>query len=188
MLLISTAAAQNNVININGVDLELPNKYTGGKLVDGEYKLNNTFSIKCIDNKLEKSIGLWATEKDFEENLTIEGHPVKHYCQYNEYVGGNHSHAYFASGDSVYEISWTGKEINTDIEKLIKNTPKSNIDEDTFYTLLDKAIDTYKQEKIDKLNSDVEYNYLETKINSKNYPDASDDTRFKEILLTYYNR
>lgn len=188
MLLISTAAAQNNVININGVDLELPNKYTGGKLVDGEYKLNNTFSIKCIDNKLEKSIGLWATEKDFEENLTIEGHPVKHYCQYNEYVGGNHSHAYFASGDSVYEISWTGKEINTDIEKLIKNTPKSNIDEDTFYTLLDKAIDTYKQEKIDKLNSDGEYNYLETKINSKNYPDASDDTRFKEILLTYYNR
>lgn len=188
LLVISAVGASNNTIEINGVEFEIPSEYQGGDLDNDRYTLENIFSIECIDDKLAKSIGLWAAENDIEEDLTIDGHPVRHYCQYNEYVHANHSHAYFASNDSVYEIAWTGKDIDSNIEKLIKNTPKSNIDEYSFYSTLDESVDIYKLDRIDRLNEDGEYNYLETKLNSEQNQKSPDDTRFREILLTYYNR
>lgn len=65
-----------------------------------------------------------ACEKDYEENLTVSNHPARHYCQYNAH--DNYSHVYFASGNSIYEISWQGNNITLDIEKLIKNAPPSD--------------------------------------------------------------
>lgn len=188
LLLISGVYSQNNSVKINGIDFEIPSKYLGGELDEEEYELEDIFSIKCIDNETSKQIGLWASEKDFEEELNIANHPIRHYYQYNEYVHGNHSHAYFISGESIYEISWVGEDIDSDIENLIKKTPPSNINDDSFYNALDESIEIYKQEKIDKLNKEGEYNYLEAKLNSQNHQDTSDDTRFKEILITYMNR
>ncbi len=44
----------------------------------------------------------------------------------------------------------------------------------------------YKQQKIDKLNKDSDYNYLEAKYNSQLDQQEQGNTRLKEILLTYY--
>ena len=188
LLIMGCAYASNSTMKINGIDFELPEKYQGGELKNNGYQLDNTFSIRCIDDNLIKTIGLWAVEKDFSEDLNIGDHPVRHYCQYNRYVNGNHSHAYFASGESVYEISWIGHEINTDIENIIKTTPKSKIDDDTFYDGLDKSVHIYKDLKKDELNKDSEYNYLEAKYNLQSSQQNPNDNRLKEILLMHYNR
>lgn len=186
LILLSCAYASTSSIEVNGIEFKLPEKYQGGDLDDDKYELDNVFSIRCIDDDVAGKIGLWAVEKDFSEDLNIDNHPVRHYCQYNRYVSGNHSHAYFASGESVYEISWVGSEIDSDIEKLIKNTPSSNIDEESFYKSLDESVKIYKQEKIEKLNREANYNYLEAKYSSQINHQKTDDTRFKEILFTYY--
>lgn len=184
ILLTGFAYAADSTVDINGIEFKIPSKYTGGDLTGGEYKLNNIFSIRCIDDNVSNAIGLWAVEKDFSEDINIGNHPVRHFCQHNRYVNGNHSHAYFTSGKSVYEISWVGDEITPEIEKLIEETPKSEIDDNAFYSALDKSVESYKEIRIDKLNRDGEYNYLEAKYQS-NQQKTPDDARFKEILLTY---
>lgn len=186
LLLLSCVYAGDSTIKINDVEFKIPPKYQNGELSDNSYRLDNNFSIRCIDNNVAKAIGLWAEEQEHSEDLTVNTHPVRHFCQYNKYVKGYHSHAYFSSRDSVYEISWTGKEITSDIEKLINNTPKSNMSNDDFYKMLDESYDTYKEQKIDRLNKDSQYNYLEAKTQS--HQQTSDDSEMNKILLTYYNR
>lgn len=187
LLLISCVWAQTNSnININGVNFEIPSKYQDGEVKNDRYDLEDTFTIQCIDDNIPKHIGLWACEKDYGENLTINKHPVRYYYQYNPYVNDNQSHAYFASNDSIFEIVWKGNTINNDVEKIIKNSPQPKIDEDAFNYVLDKSIEIYKSQRIDQLNKDGEYNYLEGKYNSKMQNANHDDTRLKEILLTYY--
>lgn len=185
ILIMGCAFAGSNV-KVNGVEFELPSKYQGGDVDDNYYRVNNTFAIRCIDDEAPKAIGLWASENEFNEDLDIKNHPVRHFYQFNKYVDGYHSHAYFASGNSLYEISWVGKEIDGNIEKLIKNTPKSEIESEAFYNTLDEATDIYKNQKIDQLNRDSEYNYMESKYSSKLHEQPSrDDTRLNQILLTY---
>lgn len=185
MLFVGFSYANDYAVEINGIEFHIPSEYQGGEIKNDEYELDNIFSIRCVDDNVAQAIGLWAEEHDFEENLNVGNHPVRHYCQYNRYVNGNHSHAYFASGDSIYEISWVGSEIDSEIGNLIKNTPKSKMNDDDFYKTLDESIDIYKEQKIDKLNEEGEYNYLEAKYSSLNQQ-PPDDARFKEILLTYY--
>ena len=186
ILLISCVNAQNNAVEINGIEFKLPEKYLGGELTNDKYEVEDNFSIKCIDGNVENEIGLWACEKDFEENLTIDHHPVRHYCQYNQYLHENQSHAYFTSKNSTYEITWMGEDIDTNIKNIIKNTPKSNINEDTFYNMLDESIDIYKNKRIDMLDNDSEYNYFESKFNTQPHQDTRDDSKLNEILLTFY--
>ena len=188
VLFVGCAYGQNHsTVEINGVEFNIPDKYMGGELKNGKYQLDNIFSIRCIDDDMANAIGLWAEESDLSSNLTIGKHPVRHYCQYNQYVKGNNSHAYFTSGNSAYEISWLGNEIDQDIVNLINNTPDSEISADDFYNALDNSFKIYKQQKIDKLNSDGEYNYLNAKYKSSySKHDVRDDTKFKEILLTYH--
>ena len=52
--------------------------------------------------------------------------------------------------------------------------------------MLDESYDTYKEQKIDRLNKDSQYNYLEAKTQS--HQQTSDDSEMNKILLTYYNR
>ena len=90
------------------------------------------------------------------------------------------------SGNSIYEISWLGNNITPDIEKLIKDTPPSKINEDKFYSILDESIKTYKIIKSQQDEWDAEYNYLEAKYHdslSKN----PEDRRTKELLITLLN-
>lgn len=188
LFIIGCVYGQDNNPKINGVTFELPDKYLGGDAMTDGYRLNNTFSIRCIDDNVPNAMGLWAVEHDYSKDLKIGNHPVRHYCQYNSYVGGNDSHAYFASDESIYEINWVGDKITKDIESIIKNTPKSKIDEYDFYNALNKSVEIYKIERVEKLNHDAEYNYLESKFHSQYGPTSGHDThRFKEILLTYYN-
>ena len=189
IIIMSCAYASNSTITINNVDFNISSQYQGGELTNDYYKLDNIFSIRCIDDNVPGAIGLWASEKDFSEDLMIGKHPVRHYYTYNEYVHGNLSHAYFTSEKSAYEIKWTGSEITKDIEKLIKNTPPSEIDSDDFYNALDKSVDIYKNQKIEKLNQDAQYNYLESSYQSQSsQKNTHDDTRFNRILLAYYER
>lgn len=186
-ILVSCVWAQNDSnVKINGIEFEIPSKYQGGELENDKYKLEDVFILQCIDNNIPKHIGLWATENDYSANLIIYDHPVRYYCQYNPYMQNNQSHAYFASEDSIYEITWTGNNITKDMEKMIKNTPKPNMSNETFNYILDNSIQTYKKERIDALNEISEYNYLESKYKSKIKNEPADDTRFKEVLLTYY--
>ena len=186
--LIGSVWAQNeNIVNINGIDFEIPGKYAGGELTNTSYEFDDEFEVSCIDGNIPKRIGLWACEKDYGENLTLENHPVRHYYQYNEYVHDNQSHAFFAIGKSIYEIAWTGNDLTSEIKNLIINTPSSEIDNDTFNNILDESIDIYKRDKIDQLNHDSEYNYLESKYNSKISSDSHEDTKLNEILLTRFH-
>ena len=185
IFLLANCVNASEKIEINDVKFEIPSKCSGGEISDKEYELDNEFSIRCVDDDIIQAMGLWASECESSKDINIDKHPVRHFCQYNRYVGGDHSHAYFASGQSVYEISWVGDKINSDITKLIKNTPQSEIDDDAFYTALDKSVDLYKQQRKDKLNQEAEYNYLESKYSSSN-PKTHDDTRFRQILYTYY--
>ena len=186
LILISCVHAQDNTtVEINGVIFEIPEKYQGGHTYKNGYSADY-FHLTCIDENIAKSIGLWACEKDYEENLTISNHPVKFYYQYNPPSKDNYSHAYFASGNSIYEISWLGNNITPDIEKLIRDTPPSKINENKFYSILDESINTYEIIKSQQDEWDAEYNYLEVKYHeslSKN----PDDRRTKELLITLMN-
>jgi len=184
IFLLGCVHAYDSPIEINDVEFNIPSKYQGGDLSEDYYRLDNEFLIECIDDNVPNAIGLWACEKDYIKDLNVDSHPVRHYYQYNEYVHDNQSHLYFASDESIYEIAWTGNNITKDIEKLIKNTPKSKISNDEFYYALNKSIEIYKQQKIDKLNQDSEYNYIEAKYQP--HQDTHDDRKLKEILLTYY--
>ncbi len=187
-ILLMSFVCASSTVKVNDAEFSLPPKYQGGELNNNSYRLNNTFSIRCIDENIPDAIGLWASEKEFEENSDIDNHQVRHFYQYNTYVGGYHSHAYFASGKSIYEITWTGKEINGDIEMLIKNTPPSEIKKDAFDYALNKSIDIYKEQKINQLNQDGEYNYMEAKYQSQLHEQQTpDDRKLNQILLTYYN-
>lgn len=187
-LIIGSVSAQNNSsIDINGVNFEIPDEYLGGDKITDGYRFENIFSIYCIDEDIPRYVGLWANEKDYAKNLTINNHPVRYYYQYNSYVNDNDSHAYFASGDSIYEISWIGNEINPRIDKIISETPKSNIDYDTFNNILDESIDIYKEQRVTKLNQDAKYNYLETKILENNIENF-DDERTKELMYMLNNK
>lgn len=187
LVFISSVWAQNeSIVNINGINIEIPPKYQNGEFENNGYRLENQFSIECIDNNIPKHIGLWASEKDYNKDLNIEQHPVRHYFQYNQYVHDNQSHAYFASGNSIYELTWIGNSIPKEIEDMIKSTPPSKISEHDFNQKLDNSIKIYKSEKIKKLNDDGEQNYLEAKYHSQIPSDRQDDRQFKEILLTHY--
>lgn len=187
LVFISSVWAQNeSTVNINGINFEIPPKYQNGEFENNRYRLENQFSIECIDDNIPKHIGLWASEKDYSKDLNIEQHPVRHYFQYNQYIHDNQSHAYFASGTSIYELAWIGNSIPKDIENMIKSTPPSKISDHDFSQKLDNSIKIYKSEKIKKLNDDGEQNYLEAKYHSKIPSDQQDDRQFKEILLTYY--
>lgn len=186
LIFISCVHAQDNTtVEINGVSFEIPEKYQGGRTYKNGYSADY-FHLTCIDDDIPKSIGLWAHEKDYGENLTISNHPVKFYYQYNPHSKDNYSHVYFASGNSIYEISRLGNNITPDIEKLIRDTPPSKINENKFYSILDESINTYEIIKSQQDEWDAEYNYLEVKYHeslSKN----PDDRRTKELLITLMN-
>lgn len=184
---LSCTYASDSSVEINGADFEIPEKYQGGKELSEGYRFENKFSIYCIDDDISNHAGFWGSEKDFSQDLKIGNHPVRHYCGYNQYVGGDYSHAYFASGDSVYEINWVGNNITPDIEKLIKKTPDSKISEDEFYSELDDSVGAYKDERNEQLEDIAEYNHNTAKYKPYSYG-KYDERKINEILITIMNQ
>lgn len=179
-------ASDDLTVEINGVEFEIPQEYRGGEYLHNLYRLENEFSIRCIDDDIANAVGFSACKKDYSRDLNIKHHPARHFYHYNTYVNDNYSQLFFASGESIYEIAWTGNNITKEIKTLIKNTPKSKINDDAFYFALDESVDIYKQQRIEKLNRDSEHNYLEAKLNSRLNQENPDDKRVKEILLMQY--
>ena len=190
-MLVGFVYANNDAVEIDNVTFKIPPKYQGGEFENSFYRLDGNFSIGCVDDNIPDAIGLWASEQDFSEDVSVGKHPVRHFCQYNAYVEGNDSHAYFASGDSVYEISWVGEKIDSDIRKLIESAPPSKMSDDDFYDLLDMSYDIYKLERLQQDESDAQYNYLEAKYNEQlkqTKIDQRHDNRMKELWITYINK
>ena len=109
------------------------------------------------------------------------------YYSYNQYVSDNMSHAYFSSGNSFYEIFWVGNQITPDIEKLIKDTPDSEIGSDSFNSIVDNAIDTYIKDRDDQLSYDSLYNDYEARSSSKSGYGKTNYDRLREGYITFYN-
>lgn len=187
LLSLSCAYASDLSVDINGVDFEIPEKYQGGKDLSNGYRFENRFSIYCIDDDLSSHAGFWGSKKEFSQDLKIGNHPVRHYCAYNQYVGGNYSHAYFTSGNSVYEINWMGNNITADIEKLIIKTPDSQINEDEFYNELDDSVGVYKEKRNEQLEDISEYNYNTAKYNPYSH-EKQEMGKINEILITIMNQ
>ncbi len=191
VLLVGFAYADNDTFNINNATFKIPPKYQGGEFQHGSYRLDGNFSIRCVDDDIPKAIGLWAAEQDFQEDISITNHPVRHFYQYDRYFEGNYSHAYFASGKSVYEISWVGEKIDGNIKKLIEDTPPSNISDDDFFGLLNVSFEIYKLEKLKQDEYDAQYNHMEAKYNEQLRQEKIDqlhDNRMKELWITYINK
>lgn len=191
ILLAGCAYAANDTVEINNVTFKIPPKYQGGEFKYGYYRLDNTFSIRCIDDDIPGAIGLWIREQDFGEDISIGKHPVRHVYQDLRSVDGNDSHAYFASGKSVYEINWVGEKINKDIKKLIKDTPASKISNDDFYDLLDLSFEIYKYDRLMQDEYDAQYNYMEAKYHEQMKQEKLDwqrDNHMKELMITLINK
>ncbi len=184
LLLFSLFIATISAVTVNDIEFNIPKEYQGGENKTNGYQLENIFGIFCIDDNKPQTIGFWAGESEYSENLEIGNHPVRYYYSYNEYVNDNMSHAFFASGNSFYEIFWVGNEISPDIEKLIKDTPDSNIDSESFYSSVDDSIDIYIKDKDRSYYDDLYDDY-----NSRNTPrdrsSKSDNNKFRETLITY---
>lgn len=187
LILVSSFMVTISAVDVNGIDFKIPNKYLGGETKSDGYQLENIFGIFCIDDNLPQRVGFWASESDHNDSLDIDNHPVRYYYSYNQYVSDNMSHAYFSSGNSFYEIFWVGNQITPDIEKLIKDTPDSEIGNDSFNSIVDNAIDTYIKDRDDQLSYDSLYNDYEARSSSKSGYGKTNYDRLREGYITFYN-
>ena len=135
--------SQVSGVEIRGVDFEIPDKYSDGDLKSYGYVYNNenTFSILCIDLLMQK-YAEWAYESSFSENITIGSHDAVHYVD-----GRNISHLIFSCGKSFFSISWNSSEITPEIEKLVYDSPDSNLTSSQFYSKLENELAEYEMDK-----------------------------------------
>ena len=147
-LLIFPASA----VEIRGVDFEIPDGYHEGELKSYGYifKDEDTFSILCIDLLMQTKYGQWACESRSSENITIGSHEAVHYVNL-----GNISHLVFSVGNSIFCISWNSSEITPEIEKLVKDSPDSNLTSSKFHSKLENELAEYAADR--ELEEEVVY-------------------------------
>lgn len=168
IFVLSVVGANSNIVNIEGVDFKIPAKYSSGKLnnAGNSYSIDNSvniFSIACVDDFLDTSYG-FHSQKSHNENLTIGGHDVVYFWDYNSYEKNNVSIAYFSCGDSIYYVSWQGNSITSDIRGIIANSTPSSLSTAEFHDTLDKAKYAHdEQEKLDDMYNDNYYPAKNTK-------------------------
>lgn len=135
--------SQVSAVEIRGVDFEIPDEYSGGDLKSYGYIYNdeNTFSILCMDYLMQK-YAEWAYESSFSENITIGSHDAVHYVD-----NRNVSHLIFSVGDSIFCISWNSSEITPEIEKLVYDSPDSNLTSSQFYSKLENELVEYEMDR-----------------------------------------
>lgn len=139
-LLISPLSA----VEIRGVDFEIPDKYSGGELKSYGYIFNNedTFSILCIDFLMPTKFDEWNIESLSSENITVGSHEAVHYVNKK-----NISHLIFSVGDSIFCISWNSSKITPEIEKLVNDSPNSNLTSQQFHSKLENELAEYAADK-----------------------------------------
>jgi hydroxymethylpyrimidine pyrophosphatase-like HAD family hydrolase len=131
-----------------------------------------TFAIRDIDSYefLKDSYGDDATSKYtvYDENKTISGHPAAIIYQevsINQMDGTGYKtydvvEVYFQTGDSIYCISYNGTKLTSDVEEMIKHTPKPSDSSDMFYEKLGRARDNYLKE-YDEESEDYLYDLID---------------------------
>ena len=191
-LLIASVSASNNLtVEVNGVDFQIPQRYSGGTFKKGEYvyKDLNTFGILCVDNYIITNYGYWARSSDISQDLSIDNRPIKFLSSYNSYSDTNVSHVYFPIGESVYLICFEGNNLTSEISNIIENAPQSDIDSDTFNGLLDEAQNQYNQRRYIDQSSEDYYQYAHgLNDNGQHNNFGVDETFIKWYLLTRLSR
>jgi len=145
------------VVNVNGVDFEIPSNYSGGVLKPGQYVYENlnVFGILCVDDYIVSNYGYWEDSSDYSEELSIDGRPSMFLTYYNSYSKTNVSHLYFPVNNSVYCICFEGNSLTLEIEEIVRKSPSSNINSNDFYSILDEVEKEYENRQfMDSVNED----------------------------------
>ena len=159
-------------ITVNNVNFKVPDKYfneSANPIHEKSYYYSNQFSIvSCMEyDTLKNNYGFESTSDGIMEidQISISGHDAVHI--YNNYhskwgngSGLNKSYIFFSTGNKIFEISFKGEKINSEIKEIIKSTPKPNMSEEIFLNKLDNAQRDYIQEDYEKnLELDMEDYY-----------------------------
>lgn len=165
-------------VSISGNDFKIPPEYDNGELSDYKYQINNwnTFAILCVDTFLESNYGYVASLSQGEK-MTINGHPAIYFCSYNSYEKTDLSRIYFASGNSIYCISYQGSNLTSDIKEIVSSSNPSSISDSEFYSTLDDALKEHEiKENMDQNTYYPTYSYDR----SSSY---SDDSAIKDFFF-----
>ena len=162
-------------VSVGDTQFRIPPKYDNATLESDTYLVIDnvyTFAIRDIDSYefLKDSYGDDSSSKYtiYDENKTISGHPAAIIYQevsINQMDGTGYKtydvvEVYFQTGDSIYCISYNGTKLTSDVEEMIKHTPKPNDSNDLFYGKLERARDNYIQE-YDEESEDYLYDLIE---------------------------
>lgn len=160
---------------VGDTQFRIPPKYDKATLKSNTYLVIDniyTFAIRDIDTYqfLKDSYGYDSSSSYtvYEENKTISGHPaaiIYQEVQINQMNGEGYKNyevveVYFQTGDSIYCISYNGTKLTSDVEEMIKHTPKPDDSADLFYDKLERAQDNYVQED-DERSEDYMYDLID---------------------------
>ena len=160
---------------VGDTQFRIPPKYEKAILSSSTYLVIDnvyTFAIRDIDSYefLKDSYGDDATSKYtvYDENKTISDHPAAIIYQevsINQMDGTGYKtydvvEVYFQTGDSIYCISYNGTKVTSDVEEMIKHTPKPSDSSDMFYEKLGRARDNYIKE-YDEESEDYLYDLID---------------------------
>lgn len=172
-------------VTVNGVDFEIPHQYSSGSIQKDKfvYKDLRTFAILCVDDYIISNYGGYYDISDSNQELSIDGRPVKLLTTYNKYIDKNVSYLYFPINRSVYCICFQADTITDDISHIVESAPGSNMSSDTFYGLLDEAYKEHEnREYLDTLATDYSDYVSQTNLHETN----NNDQLIKWYLLSHW--
>ncbi len=184
LLIGSVCASQYSHVSVNGVDFEIPSKYSGGTHKNSHYvyKTFNDFGISCVDEYIVSNYGGYYDITDTHEKTAVADRPCMFLSGYNSYSKTNVSYLYFPVNESVYCLSYEGNNITSEISHVVESSPGSDMDADVFYGLLEESRKEHdSREYIDQATEDNS-NYVHQS-NHHNDVDKDDDF-IKWYLLT----
>ena len=162
-------------VTVGDTQFRIPPKYEKAILSSSTYLVIDniyTFAIRDIDSYefLKDSYGDDASSSYtiYDENKTISGHPASIIYQevsINQMNGEGYKtyevvNVYFQTADSIYCISYNGTKLTSDVEEMIKHTPKPSDSSDRFYEKLSRAKNNYLKE-YEEESADYEYSLIE---------------------------
>lgn len=173
-------------VNINGVDFEIPQEFSSGKLEKTRYVFEDsrTFAIMCVDDYIINNYGASYDIADYKQDLTIGNRPAKLLTSYNNYINDNVSDLYFPVNKSVYCICFRGNTVNSSISHIVESAPQSGMSSDNFYGLLKEAYDEHEtRQYLDRMSDDDSYYVSKTHEQQKG---GSNDQLVRWYLLSHW--
>ena len=146
LIFIPQAAAGN--VTIKGVDFEIPNQYDHGTLKDTSYVYQSGLKFRILNLDDSKNLRInyeydIANAKGVEQR-EIAGHDAVVISK--EYNSKPYTVVYFASGNHIFLVCFNDTSLNSDIFKMIENTPQQIISHDNFTQSLNQALSDYESQ------------------------------------------